>query len=152
MEYLGMSFYENWHLNVYVDAVLLQNVQTLTLYRGRYTTARRSSPVPQLKCVGGSAGCHAFVPEVVQCRNRGWDGVDVQVRCDFCQRQIHVVLELSSPWQTVNKNQDIWDSVGFLRGQSCMLKKAEWWNTLKHISEHPTCLRSTGLQFAYLSY
>ncbi|CAG11163.1 unnamed protein product [Tetraodon nigroviridis] len=63
------------------DAVLLQNVQTLTLYRGRYTTARRSSPVPQLRCVGGSAGCQAFVPEVVQCQNRGWDGVDVQWEC-----------------------------------------------------------------------
>lgn len=62
-------------------SVLLQNVQVLTLYRGRYTTARRSSPVPQLQCVGGSAGCQAFVPEVVQCQNKGWDGVDVQWEC-----------------------------------------------------------------------
>lgn len=60
--------------------MLLQDVQVLTLYRGLYTTARRSSPVPQLQCVGGSAGCHAFVPEVVQCQNKGWDGMDVQVR------------------------------------------------------------------------
>lgn len=83
MKYFRLSFNERWLLNVCVDAVLLQNVQTLTLYRGRYTTARRSSPVPQLQCVGGSAGCHAFVPEVVQCQNRGWDGVDVQVRWGF---------------------------------------------------------------------
>ncbi|XP_053475454.1 store-operated calcium entry-associated regulatory factor isoform X2 [Ictalurus furcatus] len=62
-------------------AVLLRDVQALTLYRGRYTTARRSSPVPQLQCVGGSAGCTAFVPEVVQCQNKGWDGVDVQWEC-----------------------------------------------------------------------
>ncbi|MCJ8749310.1 hypothetical protein PDJAM_G00174870 [Pangasius djambal] len=62
-------------------AVLLRDVQALTLYRGRYTTARRSSPVPQLQCVGGSAGCAAFVPEVVQCQNKGWDGVDVQWEC-----------------------------------------------------------------------
>lgn len=68
---------------MYADAVLLRDVQSLTLYRGRSTTARRSRPVPQLRCVGGSAGCHAFVPEVVQCHNRGWDGVDVQVRCEF---------------------------------------------------------------------
>ena len=74
-----MRFYDKLLLNISADAVLLQNVQTL--YRGRYTTARRSSPVPQLKCVGGSAGCHTFVPDVVQCQNRGWDGVDVQVRC-----------------------------------------------------------------------
>lgn len=61
-------------------SVLLRDVQVLTLYRDRQTTARRSSPVPQLQCVGGSAGCRAFVPEVVQCQNKGWDGVDVQVR------------------------------------------------------------------------
>ncbi|KAM9449949.1 store-operated calcium entry-associated regulatory factor [Clarias gariepinus] len=62
-------------------AVLLRDVQVLTLYRGRYTTARRSSPVPQLQCVGGSAGCSSFVLEVVQCQNKGWDGVDVQWEC-----------------------------------------------------------------------
>lgn len=60
--------------------MLLRDVQALTLHRGRYTAARRSSPVPHLQCVGGTAGCHAFVPEVVQCHNKGWDGVDVQVR------------------------------------------------------------------------
>lgn len=62
-------------------AVLLRDIQVLTLYRGRYTTGRRTSPLPQLQCVGGSAGCHAFVPEVVQCQNKGWDGVDVQWEC-----------------------------------------------------------------------
>ncbi|KAM9362767.1 store-operated calcium entry-associated regulatory factor isoform 2-T2 [Symphorus nematophorus] len=62
-------------------SVLLRDVQALTLYKGRSTTARRSSPVPQLQCIGGSAGCHAFVPEVVQCQNKGWDGVDVQWEC-----------------------------------------------------------------------
>ncbi|XP_074521451.1 store-operated calcium entry-associated regulatory factor [Halichoeres trimaculatus] len=61
--------------------VLLRDVQVLTLYKDRYTAARRSSPVPQLKCVGGSAGCQAFIPEVVQCQNKGWDGVDVQWEC-----------------------------------------------------------------------
>uniref|UniRef100_A0A3Q3WN27 Store-operated calcium entry-associated regulatory factor n=1 Tax=Mola mola TaxID=94237 RepID=A0A3Q3WN27_MOLML len=61
--------------------VLLRDIQALTLYRGRYTTARRSSPIPQLQCVGGSAGCQAFVPDVVQCQNKGWDGVDVQWEC-----------------------------------------------------------------------
>lgn len=67
------------HLMHGAGSVMLRDVQVLTLYRGRYTTARRSSPVPQLQCVGGSAGCQAFVPDVVQCQNKGWDGVDVQV-------------------------------------------------------------------------
>lgn len=62
-------------------AVLLRDVQVLTLYKGRYTTARRTSPVLQLQCVGGSAGCGSFVPEVVQCQNKGWDGIDVQWEC-----------------------------------------------------------------------
>ncbi|XP_008316009.1 store-operated calcium entry-associated regulatory factor [Cynoglossus semilaevis] len=63
------------------DSVLLRDVQVLTLYKGQFTRARRSQPIPQLQCVGGSAGCHTFVPEVVQCQNKGWDGVDVQWEC-----------------------------------------------------------------------
>ncbi|KAM4611840.1 store-operated calcium entry-associated regulatory factor isoform 1-T1 [Polymixia lowei] len=62
-------------------SVLLQDVKVLTLYKGRYTTARRSAPVMQVQCVGGSAGCGAFVPDVVQCQNKGWDGVDAQWEC-----------------------------------------------------------------------
>ncbi|XP_070836465.1 store-operated calcium entry-associated regulatory factor [Chaetodon trifascialis] len=77
LQFLFVEHTESWH----DGSVLLQNVQVLTLYKGRYTTARRSSPVPQLQCVGGSAGCQTFVPEVVQCQNKGWDGVDVQWEC-----------------------------------------------------------------------
>ncbi|XP_072320011.1 store-operated calcium entry-associated regulatory factor isoform X2 [Eucyclogobius newberryi] len=62
-------------------SVLLRDIQVLTLYKDRYTTGRRSSPMPQLQCMGGSAGCHAFAPDVVQCQNKGWDGVDVQWEC-----------------------------------------------------------------------
>ena len=45
------------------------------------TNARRSSPVPQLKCVGGTAGCSRFVPKVVQCYNKGSDGFSIQWEC-----------------------------------------------------------------------
>ncbi len=84
--------------------VKLSDVQVLTLYHGKMTNGRRSSPVPQLKCVGGTAGCRAFTPQasillsfeqissynapvvicqiqVVQCYNRGWDGNDIQWEC-----------------------------------------------------------------------
>jgi len=44
------------------------------------TTGRRSSPVPQLQCVGGSARC-SITPQVVQCYNRGSDGEDIQWEC-----------------------------------------------------------------------
>lgn len=62
------------------NKIRLQDVQVLTLYQGKMTTGRRSSPVPQLSCVGGSAR-GLFNPEVVQCYNRGWDGLDVQWEC-----------------------------------------------------------------------
>lgn len=62
------------------DKVKLKDVQTLTLTKGRYTTGRRSSPIPQLNCIGGSAGCRD-TPSVVQCYNRGSDGHDVQWEC-----------------------------------------------------------------------
>ncbi|KZS11759.1 store-operated calcium entry-associated regulatory factor [Daphnia magna] len=63
------------------DSVRLSDIQVLTLYHGKMTAGRRSSPVQQLKCVGGTAGCKAFTPKVVQCYNRGWDGNDIQWEC-----------------------------------------------------------------------
>ncbi|KAJ8305403.1 hypothetical protein KUTeg_015948 [Tegillarca granosa] len=57
-----------------------EDVKVLTLKHGHMTTARRSSPVPQLKCMGGTARC-SFVPQVVQCYNRGSDGYDIQWEC-----------------------------------------------------------------------
>lgn len=59
--------------------VLMKDVSVLTLYEGQMTSGRRSAPVPQLNCVGGSAKYADFKPAVVQCYNRGWDGRDVQV-------------------------------------------------------------------------
>ncbi|KAK7083084.1 Store-operated calcium entry-associated regulatory factor [Halocaridina rubra] len=64
------------------DSILLKDIEVLTLYSGRMTAGSRSSPVPQIECVkGGTASCDAFRPRVVQCYNRGWDGVDVQWEC-----------------------------------------------------------------------
>lgn len=61
--------------------VLLESITTLTLHDHKYTTGRRSAGVPQLKCVGGNA-CREYTPDVVQCTNTGFDGRDVQWRCD----------------------------------------------------------------------
>nr|XP_020670586.1 store-operated calcium entry-associated regulatory factor [Pogona vitticeps] len=63
------------------ERILLREVQVLTLYPGKYTNYRRTSPVPQLQCTGGSAGCAAYTLDVVQCYNKGWDGYDVQWEC-----------------------------------------------------------------------
>lgn len=62
------------------DRMLLDDVKVLTLHHGQMTNSRRTSPVPQLKCTGGSAGC-SFKPQTVQCYNRGSDGYDVQWEC-----------------------------------------------------------------------
>ncbi|XP_059160993.1 store-operated calcium entry-associated regulatory factor-like [Physella acuta] len=62
------------------EKILLSDVKVLTLHQGRMTNSRRSSPVPQLKCVGGSAQ-YKFTPKVVQCTNRGSDGYDIQWEC-----------------------------------------------------------------------
>ncbi|XP_020911780.1 store-operated calcium entry-associated regulatory factor [Exaiptasia diaphana] len=62
------------------DKIRLTDVQVLTLRHDKMTSGRRSSPVPQAKCVGGTAGCRV-VPKVIQCYNRGSDGFDVQWEC-----------------------------------------------------------------------
>ena len=65
------------------DKIKLTDVNVITLQQGRMTNSRRTHPVPQLQCVGGTAGCSAFTPRVVQCYNRGSDGYDVQVQSFF---------------------------------------------------------------------
>jgi hypothetical protein len=64
----GLTIVEGWN-----SKVPLEKVRALTLYRGKYTTGRRTEPIKQIKCVGGDAGCH-YEPEVIQCRNIGLDG------------------------------------------------------------------------------
>ncbi|KAL1234058.1 Store-operated calcium entry-associated regulatory factor [Trichinella spiralis] len=63
------------------DRIRLRDVEVLTLKDGAYTSGRRVTPIPQLKCVGGTAGCTYFRPHVVQCYNRGTDGSDVHWEC-----------------------------------------------------------------------
>jgi len=63
------------------DKVKLVDVNAITLHAGEYTTYRRTSAVPQLKCIGGAARSRAGEIETVQCKNEGSDGVDVQWKC-----------------------------------------------------------------------
>jgi len=66
---------------VYADAVLLGDIQALTLHKGRQTTGRRSPPMPQLVCVGGSAQHRANEVTIVQCYNKGFDGHSYAWEC-----------------------------------------------------------------------
>ena len=71
------------------DKILLQNVDKIVLREGQMTNARRVSPIPQLRCVGGSAGCWSTpTPNLVVCSNIGYQGREVRWECeaDFDQR------------------------------------------------------------------
>jgi hypothetical protein len=46
------------------DKVLLSNVRSLTLRNDAKTTARRLSPIPQLKCIGGDAKVISLLPHL----------------------------------------------------------------------------------------
>jgi len=63
------------------DRMRLEDVNVITLTRGAWTNSRRSSPVPQLACVGGSGRWDFEQPELVQCYNRGTDGMSIQWEC-----------------------------------------------------------------------
>ncbi|KAJ5882522.1 uncharacterized protein N7529_001194 [Penicillium soppii] len=66
------------------DAILLSNVQSLTLRAHRMTSSRRVSPIPQLSCAGPSQKiCNLYQPEVMRCTNQGYDydSEDVQWTC-----------------------------------------------------------------------
>uniref|UniRef100_A0A6G1SEK8 Store-operated calcium entry-associated regulatory factor n=1 Tax=Aceria tosichella TaxID=561515 RepID=A0A6G1SEK8_9ACAR len=53
------------------DKLLLSDVKTLTFIRNKRTTSRRTHSIHQLSCVGGTAGCKLFTPNVVECHNTG---------------------------------------------------------------------------------
>lgn len=66
------------------DAILLSNVQTLTLRANRLTSSRRVSPIPQLSCTGPSKKiCNLYQIETMRCTNDGYDydEEDVQWTC-----------------------------------------------------------------------
>lgn len=55
------------------DKILLRDVKTLTFYRNKRTTSKRTHSINQLSCVGGTAGCRLFTPDSVECENIGFD-------------------------------------------------------------------------------
>ena len=61
--------------------ILLQDIQVLTFRKGEWTTGRRTSPIKQLQCVGGTASDQAHQVSSVLCQNIGFDGRDVVWDC-----------------------------------------------------------------------
>ncbi|KAF9565259.1 DUF1183-domain-containing protein [Agrocybe pediades] len=60
--------------------VELAKINALTFYKDARTTARRTSPMPQLVCVGKP--CRLFQPEVVRCTSLGGVGTDIDWKCE----------------------------------------------------------------------
>ncbi len=100
------------------DSVMLKDIESLTLVTNWFTTGRRSSPIPQLNCVGGSAShLSKLHPTTVQCYNRGSDGNDIQWECQ-------AELDNSVKFGTINvvcEGFDYPDDPSILKG-SCGLE------------------------------
>lgn len=58
-----------------MSRVELAKIRALNFYKGEETAHRRTSPLPQLSCVGKA--CGLYQPEVIRCENIGGSGVDV---------------------------------------------------------------------------
>ncbi|KAI0013616.1 hypothetical protein F4779DRAFT_625115 [Xylariaceae sp. FL0662B] len=66
------------------DAILLSQVQSLTLRGGgAQTTHRRVTAIPQLRCVSSPGICRLHAVDVMRCANQGsgYDAQDVQWSC-----------------------------------------------------------------------
>ncbi|KAI1128074.1 hypothetical protein F5Y10DRAFT_182562 [Nemania abortiva] len=65
------------------DAILLSQVQTLTLKADKQTTHRRVSAIPQLKCVSSPRVCALHAVDVMRCTNQGssYGAEDVEWSC-----------------------------------------------------------------------
>jgi hypothetical protein len=76
------------------DSVLLSKISSLTLRSGQKTSARRSSPIPQLQCVGGNAKS-LYEVDVMRCTNAGSDYDDDNVQWT-CKASLPAEFKLGS--------------------------------------------------------
>jgi hypothetical protein len=65
------------------NAILLSEVESLTLRADRQTTHRRVSAIPQLKCISSAKLCALHKIDTLRCTNQGsgYDAQDIQWSC-----------------------------------------------------------------------
>lgn len=65
------------------DAILLSQVESLTLRGDRQTSHRRVSAVPQLKCISHPSICAKHAVDIMRCENKGagYGEEDIQWSC-----------------------------------------------------------------------
>jgi hypothetical protein len=85
------------------DAILLSQVESLTLRADKQTTHRRVPAVPQLKCVAAPAICSKYKVDIMRCENKGsgYDAEDVQWSCSA---SLPAELKLGSTDVVRNRN------------------------------------------------
>jgi hypothetical protein len=73
--------------------VQLRDITALTLHAGQNSTGLRSPSQPQLQCLSDERRC-SHAPTVIQCRNVGWDGLEVHWRCETLDNGLPEQLKL----------------------------------------------------------
>jgi len=63
-----------------MSRIELAQIKSLIFYQDSLTKARRTSPIPQLVCVGKP--CQLYTPEVVRCVSLGGEGTSVDWKCE----------------------------------------------------------------------
>jgi len=64
------------------SSVLLRDVSSLVFKQDAWTTARRSSSIPQLKCMNPGSYATVLWPSSIMCSNKGIDGHDIVWKCE----------------------------------------------------------------------
>lgn len=77
------------------DAILLSDMQALTLRANKLTASRRVPPIPQLKCTGPSQICDLYTIDTMRCVNSGYD-YDVEDIQWTCTAQLPAEVKLGS--------------------------------------------------------
>ncbi|KAH6850020.1 hypothetical protein B0I37DRAFT_352551 [Chaetomium sp. MPI-CAGE-AT-0009] len=65
------------------NAILLSEVQSLTLHHPHLTTSRRTAPIPQLKCLSPRSLCKRAAITTMRCTNQGssYSSQDIEWAC-----------------------------------------------------------------------
>ena len=116
---------EQSHTNL--DRIRLKDVDHITFAIEKNVTSRRGiEPVSQLECIGGTNECK-WIPEVINCSNRGFDRSGKTVLWGCSGDQVH--SSLLRKIQVVKFNQTLvtcegYDSVSdeYISLQSCRLQ------------------------------
>jgi len=69
-------------IDAHDDKIHMRDINSLVLHAGQYTTARRSTPILQVSCTGGTAAGFSNVVDTILCTNMGWSGSSVNWKCE----------------------------------------------------------------------